>query len=120
MPMPSNPIQRLRDTAYLRYFGQRQRSSLTQVGQHDNNGLFAPACLDHGSDFNLNNSKITIDGVALRDAMLDWLRTNGSAGAAANVHMEKCAEKGLGIPCSVPSGACRKLPFLAESHELVE
>ena len=49
--MPKTLPQKLADEEYIRYFGQRQRSSLKQVGLHDNNGLFAPACLAHGNDF---------------------------------------------------------------------
>merc|ERR1711998_446848 len=115
LPRPSKtmgPISKLEALAYIRYYGQRQRSSLRQIGSHDTNGLWAPACLDHAADFGLNSTKLLVNGIALRTAMLDWFETNGTGGP--NVHMEACAEKGLGTPCSVPSGSCRKIPFLDE------
>ena len=61
----------------------------------------------------MNESKpqVRIDGVSLKTAMQDWYDSNGRGGKAANVHVERCAERGLGLPCSTPKGGCKKLPF---------
>ena len=97
----------------MRYYGQRMRASLAQVGAAagDNNGLWAPACLDHGADFGFNHSKLSINGIGLKEAVMNWYNRNGTGGASANVHIEGCAEKAPGIPCSTPSGRCHKMPF---------
>ena len=101
--------------AYFKYYGTRMRQSLEKIGSNvglRNNGVWAPACLDHGSDFGFNHTKLTVNGVTLKDALLSWYRTKGAGGQAANVHMEKCAEKGSGQPCSSPPGRCRSIPLL--------
>ena len=59
VPKPDNkttPAEVAKELRYLRYYGQRMRASLAQVGAAagDNNGLWAPACLDHGADFGFN------------------------------------------------------------------
>ena len=77
----------------MRYYGQRMRASLAQVGAAagDNNGLWAPACLDHGADFGFNHSKLSINGIGLKEAVMNWYNRNGTGGASANVHIEGCA-----------------------------
>ena len=116
VPMPNNkttPAEIAQDLRYLRYYGQRMRASLAQVGAAtgDNNGLWAPACLDHGADFGFNHSKLSIDGIGLKEAVMNWYNSNGTGGASANVHIEECATKAPGIPCSNPPDRCHKTPF---------
>ena len=81
------------------------------MGAHDENGLWCPACLDHGAAFGLNNSRLLVDGVSLKSAVLDWYSSNGTGGSARNVHIEHCAEHGMRLPCSRPPGGCPKLPL---------
>ena len=116
VPKPDNkttPAEVAKELRYLRYYGQRMRASLAQVGAAvgDNNGLWAPACLDHGADFGFNHSKLSINGIGLKEAVMSWYDSNGTGGASANVHVEGCAAKAPGIPCSTPPGRCHKMPF---------
>jgi hypothetical protein len=37
----------------------------------DKNGLWSPACSDHGANFGFNHSKLSTNGVGLKEAMMN-------------------------------------------------
>jgi len=65
---PHHPLPPQTD-AFVSYFGSKMREALTQVVAP--NGLYAPSCLCHTSDLNLETAP-AVDGVTMGAGLKSW------------------------------------------------
>jgi len=77
--------------AYLTYYGNEMRRSLSQIASP--NGLYAPSCVCHTSNLNMEASPI-VDGYTLSNALKAWYFEGTDV-----VVMESCPN-GDTLPCN--------------------